>query len=58
MRLNPVDWLLYIVVRTIKAFDRRDTDLKYFAPDRVKNILVVSSTAIGCLLYTSPSPRD
>ncbi|MEK6599105.1 MAG: glycosyltransferase family 9 protein [Deltaproteobacteria bacterium] len=55
MRLNPVDWLLYIAVRTIKAFDRRDTDLKYFAPDRVKNILVVSSTAIGDTLLSTPA---
>ena len=55
MRLNPVDLLLYIVVRTIKAFDRRYTDLKYFVPDTVKNILVVSSTAIGDTLLSTPA---
>lgn len=55
MRLNPVDWLLYIVVRAIKAFDRRDTDLKYFAHDRVKDILLVSSTAIGDTLLSTPA---
>ena len=55
MRLNPLDGIVYLLVRGIKAFDRRDTGLKYFAPDRVKNILVVSSTAIGDTLLSTPA---
>src|SRR3989344_5930004 len=55
MRLNPIDGILYLSMKMAKAFDRRDTDLKYFDPDRVKNILVVSSTAIGDTLLSTPA---
>lgn len=55
MRLNPVDGILYLLMKVIKAFDRRCTDLKYFDPDKVKNILVVSSTAIGDTLLSTPA---
>jgi len=57
MRLNPLDGIVYLLVKGIKAFDRRDTDLKYFDPDKVKSILVVSSTAIGDTLLSTPAIR-
>ncbi|WP_353684123.1 glycosyltransferase family 9 protein [Thermodesulfovibrio sp. 3907-1M] len=49
--------LLYIALKIIKKFDKRQTDLKYFNPDEVKNILVVSSTAIGDTLMATPAIR-
>lgn len=55
MRINPVDGILYLSMRMLKAFDRRCTDLKYFAPNKVKNILVMSSTAIGDTLLSTPA---
>lgn len=55
MRVNPIERLLYIAVKTIKAFDRRCNDIKYYNPDEVKNILVVSSTAIGDTLLSTPA---
>ncbi|OGQ44097.1 MAG: hypothetical protein A3A85_06260, partial [Deltaproteobacteria bacterium RIFCSPLOWO2_01_FULL_42_9] len=55
MRLNPLDGILYLSMKMVKAFDRRDTDLKYFDPDKVKSILVVSSTAIGDTLLSTPA---
>ncbi|MBI3398977.1 MAG: glycosyltransferase family 9 protein [Deltaproteobacteria bacterium] len=55
MRLNPIDGILYLSMKMAKAFDRRDTDLKYFGPDKVKSILVVSSTAIGDTLLSTPA---
>ncbi|MBI3755204.1 MAG: glycosyltransferase family 9 protein [Deltaproteobacteria bacterium] len=55
MRLNPIDSMLYLSMKMLKAFDRRGADLKYFDPDKVKNILVVSSTAIGDTLLSTPA---
>ncbi|MBI5047357.1 MAG: glycosyltransferase family 9 protein [Deltaproteobacteria bacterium] len=55
MRLNPIDGILYLSMKMAKAFDSRRTDLKCFAPDKVKNILVVSSTAIGDTLLSTPA---
>lgn len=55
MRLNPIDGILYLSMKLLKAFDRRNADLKYFDPDKVKNILVVSSTAIGDTLLSTPA---
>ena len=57
MRLNPLDGILYLLVKVIKVFDKRDTDLKYFDPEKVKNILIVSSTAIGDTLLSTPAIR-
>ncbi|MBI3753105.1 MAG: glycosyltransferase family 9 protein [Deltaproteobacteria bacterium] len=55
MRLHPVDGILYLSMRLLKAFDRRKTSLKCFDPDKVRNILVVSSTAIGDTLLSTPA---
>ncbi|GAB5046709.1 glycosyltransferase family 9 protein [Thermodesulfovibrio sp. TK110] len=57
MRLKIRENLLYLVLKIIKKFDKRQTDLKYFNPDEVKNILVVSSTAIGDTLMSTPAIR-
>ncbi len=58
MRLNPADGLLYILMRLLKSFDKRQTDIGYFEPDKVENILVVSSTAIGDTLLSTPAIRS
>jgi len=57
MRINPIDGLLFLSMRLLKLIDRRQTDLKYFDPNKVKNILVVSSTAIGDTLLSTPAIR-
>lgn len=57
MRLKIRENLLYFILKLIKKFDKRQTDLKYFNPDAVKNILVVSSTAIGDTLMSTPAIR-
>ncbi len=55
MRLHPVDSILYILLRFLKALDRRKTDLEHFDPTKVKRILIVSSTAIGDTLLSTPA---
>lgn len=57
MKLNIRENLLYFILKVIKKFDKRKTDLEYFNPDEVKNILVVSSTAIGDTLMSTPAIR-
>ncbi|MBI5238206.1 MAG: glycosyltransferase family 9 protein [Deltaproteobacteria bacterium] len=57
MRVNPVDLFLYISMRLLKALDMRKTDIRGFSPEAVKNILVVSSTAIGDTLLSTPAIR-
>lgn len=57
MRNNPIDVLLFLLLKIVKFFDGRQTDLKYFDPEVVKNILVVSSTAIGDTLLSTPAIR-
>ena len=57
MRIHPADFILYITTQILKYLDRRQTDLKYFVPEKVKNILLVSSTAIGDTLLSTPAIR-
>jgi len=57
MRISPVDGLLYLLMRLLKSLDRRKNDLKYFNPSSVSRILVVSSTAIGDTLLSTPAIR-
>lgn len=45
-------------MKLIKSFDRRETDLKHFNPNMVKNILAVSSTAIGDTLLSTPAIKS
>src|SRR3990170_2499012 len=54
MKIRPLDSILYLFMKIVKTGDRRNADLKYFDPNKVKNILVVSSTAIGDTLLSTP----
>ena len=55
MRIHPVDGLLYLTMRALKSLDMRETGLEHLDPDTIKNILVVSSTAIGDTLLSTPA---
>ena len=57
MRIHPLDGLLFLSMKLLKSLDYRDTDLNHFDPERVRNILVVSSTAIGDTLLSTPAIR-
>ncbi len=57
MRLNAFDGLLFLTMKLITAFDKRENGLKHFKPEKVKNILLVSSTAIGDTLLSTPAIR-
>lgn len=57
MRLNLVDQLLYLFLRLVKRLDRRQADIRYLKPEEIKTILVVSSTAIGDTLLSTPAIR-
>ena len=55
MRIRPLDTFLFFSMKLLKRLDRRGTDLKCFDPDTVQSILVVSSTAIGDTLLSTPA---
>jgi ADP-heptose:LPS heptosyltransferase len=57
MRIHPADSLLYLSMKGMKSLDKRQTGLEHFDPEAVKNILVVSSTAIGDTLLSTPAIR-
>ncbi|MBI5970723.1 MAG: glycosyltransferase family 9 protein [Deltaproteobacteria bacterium] len=57
MGFNPIEGLLYAALKTIRFFDKRDRDVLRFNPDAVKKILVVSSTALGDTLLSTPAVR-
>ena len=57
MSIKPVETLLLTAMKLLKACDRRDTALSAFSPEAVKSILVVSSTAIGDTLLSTPAIR-
>lgn len=57
MRLALIDNLLYLYMRFLKAVDRRQTGMEWFSPGDIRNILVVSSTAIGDTLLSTPAIR-
>jgi ADP-heptose:LPS heptosyltransferase len=57
MRIHPLDGLLFGFVKLLKSLDKRQTGLEHFRPEAVKNILVVSSTAIGDTLLSTPAIR-
>ncbi len=44
-------------MRFLKAFDRRKTHIRGLRPEAIRNILVVSSTAIGDTLLSTPAIR-
>lgn len=51
------DSALYYYLKLLKKRDRRKTGLDHFDPESVSNILVVSSTAIGDTLLSTPAIR-
>lgn len=55
MRIHPVDGLLYLTMRVLKSLDKREAGLENLDPETIKNILVVSSTAIGDTLLSTPA---
>ena len=57
MRIHPVDGLLFLFMKILKSLDRKQTGLEHFDPSAIKNILVVSSTAIGDTLLSTPAIR-
>ncbi|RNC68896.1 MAG: glycosyltransferase family 9 protein [Desulfuromonadales bacterium] len=58
MKLRFRDGILYLWMRLLKMLDRRETGLATFDPDKVNSILVVSSTAIGDTLLSTPAIRS
>lgn len=58
MRIRPAENLLYLALRLCKALDRRQTDHSDLQPGKVKNILLVSSTALGDALLSTPAFRS
>ena len=57
MSRRPADVLLLAATRGLHAFDRRERDVSKFVPETVRRILVVSSTAIGDTLLSTPAIR-
>src|SRR3990172_12186816 len=57
MRLKAADRFLYRYVLARKSTDRRSNGAGLFRPEEVRNILVVSSTAIGDTLFSTPAIR-
>ncbi|MBI1921523.1 MAG: glycosyltransferase family 9 protein [Geobacter sp.] len=57
MRFRPADTLLFLSMKLLKSLDRRESELKHLDPDKVRSILVVSSTAIGDTLLSTPAIR-
>lgn len=55
MRIKPFDNFLYCWMKALNAADRRNRDIRSFDPSGIKNILVVSSTAIGDTLLSTPA---
>lgn len=51
------DILLMASMRAIKRLDTRRTHISDFRPEEVNNILVVSSTALGDTLFSTPGIR-
>jgi len=57
MKIRPVEKTLLLWLKARSSVDRRKRGLKDFSPGSVKNILVVSSTAIGDTLLSTPAIR-
>ncbi|MBI5562251.1 MAG: glycosyltransferase family 9 protein [Deltaproteobacteria bacterium] len=57
MALRPLDTLIYLSLRLLKALDRRPASIEAFAPGAARNILIISSTAIGDTLLSTPAIR-
>lgn len=55
MRLQPFKTLFRAIMRLLKALDRRATDIRFLTPEEIHSILVVSSTALGDTLMSTPA---
>ena len=58
MRIRLAEDLLYCAMRLCKALDRRRADLSELQSGEVGNILLVSSTALGDALLSTPAFRS
>ena len=57
MRIHPLDLLLYWSLRLAHVVRREDNDLRCLPATQIKSILVISSTAIGDTLLSTPAIR-
>jgi ADP-heptose:LPS heptosyltransferase len=57
MRIRPREAVLYLLLRLLKFLDRRSDSLQDLDPSTIRSILVVSSTAIGDTLMSTPAIR-
>lgn len=57
MGFRPLDTLLYAYMRLRKAIDTRKTSIEDLPATGIRNVLVVSSTAIGDTLLSTPAIR-
>jgi len=57
MKLRPMESILYYALRFLKGRDRRERGLNSIKPGSIKNILIISSTAIGDTLMSTPAIR-
>ncbi|MBF0319239.1 MAG: glycosyltransferase family 9 protein [Nitrospirae bacterium] len=56
MKLNPVDGLLYLSMKALKRFSKtRDNVAESCSPEHIRSILVISSTALGDTLMSTPA---
>ncbi len=55
MKIDLIEHILYVFLKCLKRIDRRDTDIFFFEPEAVRNILVISSTAIGDTILSTPA---
>ncbi|MBF0539780.1 MAG: glycosyltransferase family 9 protein [Nitrospirae bacterium] len=55
MKIFPVDALLYATMRLLRHIDKRQCALRYLNKEDVKSIIVISSTAIGDTLMSTPA---
>ena len=57
MRIHPIDLALYWSLRLAHAMSTKDNDLRGLKAAEIKSILVISSTAIGDTLLSTPAIR-
>ncbi|MBI5885249.1 MAG: glycosyltransferase family 9 protein [Deltaproteobacteria bacterium] len=55
--MRPLDTLLYIYMRARKALDTRKTSIEDLPASGIRNVLIVSSTALGDTLLSTPAIR-
>lgn len=55
MRIVPLTSFLYLILRVVHSVDRRNRTIAYFRPDSVRTFLVVSTTAVGDTVLSTPA---